>query len=381
MKIPFNKPFICGNEIEYIQQAVANGKISGDGIFSEKCTKFLKEYFSDSFRIFLTPSCTAALELSALLIDLKAGDEVIMSSFTFTSTANAFVLQRGKPVFVDIREDTLNIDENEIEEAITENTKAVVPMHYAGIGCEMDKIVDIAKKHRLYIIEDAAHSIFARYKGRLLGTIGDFGTFSFHETKNIICGEGGALLINNKNFVEKAEIIREKGTNRSKFFRGEVEKYWWIAPGSSYLLSDLNAAFLYAQLENFQRILAKRKQLWFKYHQLLEPLEKSGRLRRPIIPFHCEHNAHIYYILLESENWRNKLIAYLNKNGILAVFHYVPLHLSPAGKKYGVCKKRLKNTETLSKCLIRLPLYFELKINEVSYIVEKIFEFFGRTGI
>lgn len=354
--IPFNKPHMTGKELYYIAEAHFNSKLAGDGPFTKKCHRWLEEK-TGATKVLLTHSCTAALEMAAILVDIQPGDEVIMPSYTFVSTANAFVMRGGVPVFVDIRPDTLNIDENLIEAAITRRTKAIVPVHYAGVACEMDAIMDIAQRHNLLVIEDAAQGIMSTYKGRALGSIGHMGGYSFHETKNIIAGEGGALLLNDECFAERAEIVREKGTNRSQFFRGQVDKYTWVDIGSSYLPGEIIAAFLWAQMEEAQNITQNRRNIWQQYHEALAPLEAAGLLRRPIIPDDCQHNAHMYYVLLESLEKRTETIAKLQAQGVNAVFHYVPLHSAPAGKKYGRVCGELINTEELSDRLLRLPLW------------------------
>ena len=354
--IPFNKPGLTGREIGYIGQAHNLHHLAGDGVFTKKCHAWLEAY-SGAGKALLTHSCTAALEMSAILADIQPGDEIIMPSYTFVSTANAFVLRGAVPVFVDIRADTLNIDENLIEAAITPRTKAIVPVHYAGVACEMDNIMAIAERHNLLVIEDAAQGVMSSYKGKPLGAIGHMGTYSFHETKNVISGEGGALLVNDSSFSERAEIIREKGTNRSLFFRGQVDKYTWVDIGSSYLPSEIIAAFLWAQLEDAQAITARRMAIWQKYHHALSGLETAGKLRRPIVPADCVHNAHMYYVLLDSLTKRTEVIARLKLKGINSVFHYVPLHSSPAGKKYGRASGQLPNTEALADRLVRLPIW------------------------
>ena len=374
-KIPFNKPRITGNELQYIEEAVNNGHISGDGIFTKKCQEFMENRYHTK-KILLTTSCTSALEMAAILCNFSPGDEVIMPAFTFVSTANAFILNGAKIKFVDIREDTLNIDENLLEKAITKNTKAIVVVHYAGVSCEMDKIMQITKKYNLFVIEDAAQAIESEYKDKCTGTIGDFGCFSFHETKNITCGEGGAILINNDQFIERAEIIREKGTNRSKFFRGEIDKYTWVDTGSSYLPSEILSAFLYAQLENIEDITAKRLKIWQIYYESLEDLEKKGYIRRPIIPSECKHNGHLFYILLESLDVRSRLIYYLKNKGILSVFHCVPLHLSPMGVRLGLSSGDMNITENVSDTLLRLPLYYDISQDEQNLIINEIYNFF-----
>ena len=350
---------MTGKELYYIAEAHFNGRLAGDGPFTKRCHSWIEQQ-TGCIKSLLTHSCTAALEMAALLLNLEAGDEVIMPSYTFVSTANAFALRGAVPVFVDIRPDTLNIDETKIEAAITEKTKAIVAVHYAGVGCEMDTIMAIAKRHDLWVVEDAAQGIMSTYKGRALGSIGHLGAYSFHETKNVISGEGGALLINEPEFVERAEIIREKGTNRSQFFRGQVDKYTWMDIGSSYLPGEVIAAFLWAQMEEAQSITNRRLSIWQQYHEALASLELQGKLRRPIIPEDCQHNAHMYYILLDSLNTRTRVIEGLKQQGINAVFHYVPLHLAPAGKKYARTHGDLIHTEQLSECLLRLPLWIGL---------------------
>jgi dTDP-4-amino-4,6-dideoxygalactose transaminase len=354
--IPFNKPYMTGRELWYIAQAHTNGHLAGDGMFTKKCHAWL-EARTGAHKALLTHSCTASLDMAAMLADIRPGDEVIMPSYTFVSTANAFVLRGGIPVFVDIRPDTLNIDETLIETAITPRTKAIVPVHYAGVACEMDTIMSIAQRHKLLVIEDAAQAVMSAYKGKPLGAIGHLGAYSFHETKNIISGEGGALLVNDDRFAERAEIIREKGTNRSQFFRGQIDKYTWVDIGSSYLPGEVIAAFLWAQMEEAQSITERRLDIWRRYHEALAPLEGAGKLRRPIIPKECQHNAHMYYILLESLEKRTEVIARLKQQNVHAVFHYVPLHNSPAGKKYGRTNGELRHTGDLADRLLRLPLW------------------------
>lgn len=358
--IPFNKPYMTGRELSYIAEAHANSHLAGDGGFTKKCHGWLEEK-TGTKKALLTHSCTAALEMAAMLADIQPGDEVIMPSYTFVSTANAFVLRGGVPVFVDIHPDTLNINENLIEAAITLRTKAIVPVHYAGVACEMDAIMDIAQRHNLLVIEDAAQGVMSTYKGKPLGTIGHLGAYSFHETKNVISGEGGALLINDERFLERAEIIREKGTNRSQFFRGQVDKYTWVDIGSSYLPGEVIAAFLWAQLEDAELITRKRLAIWDQYHSEFMLLEQKDMLRRPVVPDYCQHNAHMYYILLESLEKRTALIVKLKQEGINAVFHYVPLHSSPAGRQYGRVSGELKNTEDLADRLLRLPMWLGMK--------------------
>lgn len=357
--IPFNRPFMTGRELSLIAQAHVNGHLSGDGPFTKQCSRWL-EVRTGAKKALLTHSCTAALEMSALLLDLVPGDEVIMPSFTFVSTANAFALRGAVPVFVDIREDTLNIDERLIEDAISPRTKAICVVHYAGVACEMDTIMDIARRHGLVVIEDAAQAIMSSYRGRPLGSIGDLGALSFHETKNIICGEGGALLCRDGEMAERAEIIREKGTNRSKFFRGQVDKYTWVDVGSSYLPGEITAAFLAAQMDDAETITASRLASWDAYHAWAEQHERNGLLRRPIIPEHCTHNAHMYYLLLPNLDARSRFIAELKQQGVQAVFHYIPLHSSPAGRQLGRTDGPLAITDDVSERLVRLPLWVGL---------------------
>lgn len=354
--IPFNKPYMTGRELWYIAQAHNNGHLAGDGLFTKKCHSWLEQR-TCTRKALLTHSCTAALEMAAILADIQPGDEVIMPSYTFVSTANAFVLRGGVPVFVDIRPDTLNIDENAIEEAITHRTKVIVPVHYAGVGCEMDSIMGIARRHNLLVIEDAAQGVMSTYKGRELGSIGQMGAYSFHETKNIISGEGGALLVNDDRFTARAEVIREKGTNRTQFFKGEVDKYTWVDSGSSYLPGELVAAFLLAQMEEAESITARRIQVWMYYHDQLAALEALGLFRRPIVPSECRHNAHMYYILLPDQPARTRLIAKLKARNIHSVFHYIPLHSSPMGKIAGRVSGSLKITEDIAERLLRLPIW------------------------
>lgn len=373
--INFNVPPYTGREMEYISQAVENQKICGDGPFTKKCSEWIEEK-TGMAKCLLTPSCTQATELAALLIDIKEGDEVIMPSFTFVSTADAFVLRGAKAVFVDIRPDTMNIDENLIEQAVTERTRAIAPVHYAGVACEMDTIMDIARRHNLFVVEDAAQGINASYKGKQLGAIGDFGCYSFHETKNLSMGEGGALLIRDEKYIEDAEIIREKGTNRSQYYRGQVDKYRWMNYGSSYLPSDMNAAYLWAQLELADEITDKRLALWNQYDELLRPLEERGILELPVIPEGCKHNGHMYYIKTKDLAERTGLIDFLKKNGILAVSHYVPLHSAPAGIKFGKFSGEDVYTTKESDRLLRLPMFYRLTDTEVDYIVSKVKEFY-----
>jgi len=370
MQIPFNKPYMTGKELFYISEAHHNLRLSGDGPFTNKCQVWLEKQ-TDCSKALLTHSCTAALEMAAILADIQPGDEVIMPSYTFVSTANAFVLRGATPVFVDIRPDTLNIDETKIEEAITERTKAIVPVHYAGVSCEMDTIMEIARKHNLLVIEDAAQAIFCTYKGRVLGSIGDLAAMSFHETKNIICGEGGALLVNNADFAERAEIIWEKGTNRSKFFRGEVDKYTWVDIGSSYLPGEVTAAFLWAQMEEAKTITERRLAIWNTYHEGLASLELSGRARRPVIPAGSVHNAHMYYLLFPDLEQRTLFMGRVKSLGIGVVFHYVPLHSSPMGQQVGRAAGELAVTESVSNCLVRLPLWLGME-ESLPEIIESV---------
>lgn len=358
--IPFNKPYMTGQELDNIAAAHANGQLSGDGPFTRRCHAWLEQQCGAQ-RALLTHSCTAALEMAALLLDLEPGDEVIMPSYTFVSTANAFVLRGAVPVFVDIREDTLNLDESLIEAAITSKTKAICVVHYAGVACEMDTILDIAARHGLRVIEDAAQGIYSTYKGRPLGAIGDLGCLSFHETKNIISGEGGALLVRSAEFAERAEVLREKGTNRSKFFRGQVDKYTWMDVGSSYLPSELIAAFLAAQIDAGDDITRRRLAIWDRYHAWAERHEVEGRLRRPIVPAHCGHNAHMYYLLLPDLGQRTEFIARMKEQGVGTVFHYIPLHSAPAGKRFGRAHGDLPITDSVSDRLVRLPLWLGLE--------------------
>lgn len=354
--IPFNRPYMTGRELWLIAQAHARGHLSGDGEFTRRCHGWLERATSTQ-RALLTHSCTAALEMAALMLDLAPGDEVILPSYTFVSTANAFVLRGAVPVFVDIRADTLNLDEGLIEAAITPRTRAICPVHYAGVGCEMDAINAIAERHGLAVIEDAAQGVMASYRGRPLGSLGRFGALSFHETKNLISGEGGALLVNRAEDAERAEVIREKGTNRSKFFRGQVDKYTWVDIGSSYLPSELIAAFLYAQMEQAEAITAQRMQLWETYNAAFAEYEAAGRLRRPVVPEHCQHNAHMYYLLFNCLEERTAAIDALNAQSIRPVFHYIPLHSSPAGQRYGRAPAPMPITDRTSQCLLRLPLW------------------------
>lgn len=368
-KIPFNWPYMTGKELNNISDARLKGCLSGDGPYTQYCHKWLESQTGCN-KALLTHSCTGALEMAALLLDIKPGDEIIMPSYTFVSTANAFVLRGGVPVFVDIRQDTLNINEYLIEAAITSRTRAIVAVHYAGVACEMDVIISVAKANGLRVIEDAAQGIMARYKGKPLGSIGDIGTYSFHETKNVTSGEGGALLLNDPNLVLKAEIIREKGTDRSSFDRGEINKYTWQEIGSSYLPGELVAAFLRAQLEEAEKITQNRMVSWQLYHKNLLPLEKKGIIRRPIVPEGCQHNAHMYYILLATRINRQLVLDEFRKNNIWSVFHYVPLHSSPAGRKYGRVNGSLKITNKQAKCLVRLPLWTGINERQISRVVD-----------
>ena len=373
--IPFNKPPFLGTEFDYIKKAVNNQKICGDGEFTKDCNAWLENKTGAS-KALLTTSCTHSLEMAALLLDIKPGDEVIMPSYTFVSTADAFVLRGAKIKFVDIRPDTMNIDEKLIEDAITDKTKAIVPVHYAGVGCEMDTIMDIAKRHNLKVVEDAAQGVMSEYKGKALGAIGDYGCYSFHETKNYSMGEGGALLIKNEDDIELAEIIREKGTNRSRFLRGQIDKYTWVEAGSSYLPSDMNAAYLWAQLQEADKINDDRLAAWDRYYKGFEELEQKGFVTRPIIPEECKHNAHMFYLKAENLEIRTKLISFLKENGVMAVFHYVPLHSAPAGKKFGEFVGEDKYTTKESDRLLRLPMYYGLSESETDKVIEKVIEFY-----
>lgn len=373
--IPFNKPPFLGTEFDYIKKAVNNQKICGDGEFTKDCNAWLENKTGAS-KALLTTSCTHSLEMAALLLDIKPGDEVIMPSYTFVSTADAFVLRGAKIKFVDIRPDTMNIDEKLIEDAITDKTKAIVPVHYAGVGCEMDTIMDIAKRHNLKVVEDAAQGVMSEYKGKALGAIGDYGCYSFHETKNYSMGEGGALLIKNEDDIELAEIIREKGTNRSRFLRGQIDKYTWVEAGSSYLPSDMNAAYLWAQLQEADKINDDRLAAWDRYYNAFEELEQKGFVTRPIIPEECKHNAHMFYLKAENLEIRTKLISFLKENGVMAVFHYVPLHSAPAGKKFGEFVGEDKYTTKESDRLLRLPMYYGLSESETDEVIEKVIEFY-----
>lgn len=375
--INFNIPPFTGKETEYMTKAIQNHKISGDGEFTKKCNKWIEDK-TGTAKALLTTSCTHATEMAALLADIKPGDEVIMPSYTFVSTADAFVLRGATAVFVDIRPDTMNIDETLIEDAITDKTRAIVPVHYAGVSCEMDTIMDIAKRHNLLVIEDAAQGVMASYKGKALGSIGDYGCYSFHETKNYSMGEGGALLIRDREHVERAEIIREKGTDRSKYFRGQVDKYRWQEFGSSYLPSELNVAYLYAQLEMADQINEARLARWNEYYKLLTPLAQAGKIELPVVPEGCVHNAHMFYIKTADEHERQELINYLKERDILAVYHYVPLHSAPAGIKYGRFNGEDVYTTKESERLLRLPMYYGLTAEETAFVADQVKEFYGR---
>ena len=373
--IGFNVPPVVGNEEKYLKEVISSHKISGDGEFTKKCSLWMEDKFKAE-KVLLTTSCSSALEMSAILLDIKPGDEVIMSPYTFVSTANAFVLRGAKIVFVDIRPDTMNIDEKLIEAAITPKTKAIVPVHYAGVGCEMDTILEIAKKHNIKVVEDAAQGVMAMYKDKYLGTIGDIGCYSFHETKNYSMGEGGAVIFKNKDYVENAEIIREKGTNRSKFFRGQIDKYTWVEFGSSYLPSELNAAYLWPELEIADEINNNRLNTWNMYNDGLKELEDKGYIQRPFIPKECKHNAHMYYIKAKDLEERTKLIKFLKSNDIQCVFHYVPLHTAPAGIKYGRFNGEDKYVTKESERLLRLPMYYNISKSDVEKVISKIKEFY-----
>lgn len=377
-RIVFNKPFCCPKGINYIVDSIEEGKISGDG----KYTKLCNEWFFNKInrKVLLTTSCSSALDMMPILTNLQAGDEVIMPSYTFVSTANSFVQKSCVPVFADIKADSLNIDEDVVESLITPKTRAIVAVHYAGMSCDMDKMRKIAKEHNLFLLEDAAQALGSKYKNEDLGTIGDLGTYSFHETKNIIAGEGGCLIINNEEMYERAEIIREKGTNRSKFFRGQVDKYTWVDVGSSFLPSDIISAFLYSQLENFDEIQQKRMYIWNKYHEFFREYELKGLLKRPVVPQYCTHNAHMYYVLFNSLEERTEFIDYLKKHDIVSVFHYIPLHSSPAGIKYGKTPLKMDVTDIVSDTLLRLPLYYTLSDDDMNRIFSVISDFFARRG-
>ena len=371
MKIPFNRPYLAGKEIDYLIEAHAMGRLAGDGSFTQKCNEKLRD-LSSSIRALLTHSCTAALEMAAILFDVERDDEIIMPSYTFVSTANAFVLRGGRPVFVDIRPDTLNINEELIEQAITPRTKAIAVVHYAGVAAEMDQIMLIAEKHGLWVLEDAAQGILSTYKRRALGSIGHLGAYSFHETKNVISGEGGALLINDGRFIERAEVIREKGTNRSRFFRGEIDKYTWEDIGSSYLPGEIIAAFLWAQLEVAEFITENRVRLWSAYHDAMRDLESASYIQRPSVPEYCTHNGHLYYILVESEARRSRILDALKDSGVGAVFHYVPLHSAPAGLRFGRTSGEMNVTNDIACRLIRLPIWIGMREDEQNRVIELV---------
>jgi len=374
LHIPFNRPFFSGREFEFIQQAIANSQISGDGIFTRKCHALLENALGVS-KVLLTTSCTHALEMAALLLDIKPGDEVIIPSFTFVSAVNAFVLRGARPVFIDIRADTLNLDEAQLERLITPRTKAIVVVHYAGVGCDMDTIMQVAGRHGIPVIEDNAHGLFGKYRGKYLGTFGCLATQSFHETKNFTCGEGGALLINDQRYIERAEIIREKGTDRNRFFRGEVDKYTWLDVGSSYLPSDILAAYLYAQLEVRELIQSRRQRIWEYYYEHLESWARSSGVRLPTVPTHCEQPYHLFHLLLPSIEQRQAMIAHLNARGINSVFHYLPLHLSRMGRQFGGQEGDCPITEEVSDRLVRLPFYCDLTEDEQMRVVNALHEF------
>ena len=377
--IDFNRPALVGKELNYIQDAVAQGMLCGDGKYTKLCSEWMKKRF-DVNQVFLTTSCTHALEMAAFLSDIQPGDEVIMPSYTFVSTADAFVLRGAKIVFVDIRPDTMNIDENLIEQAITDKTRAIVPVHYAGVACEMNKIMEIAQKYNLKVVEDAAQGVDAYYHGKALGTIGDFGCYSFHETKNFTMGEGGALVFQKNEYQEKAEVLREKGTDRSKFFRGQVDKYRWIDYGSSYLPSEMNAAYLYAQLEACRDIDTRRMSVWELYHRELRPLKEAGLLEQPTVPEYASHNAHMYYIKVKDMDMRSRLIGFLRQREICSVFHYIPLHSAAAGRKFGRFHGEDVYTTRESQRLLRLPMYYSRTLEQAEYVVDCIREFFHFDG-
>jgi dTDP-4-amino-4,6-dideoxygalactose transaminase len=372
--INFNEAPFLGTEFDCIEEAIDSKHISGDGKYTKLCNEVL-EKLTKTKKALLTNSCTAALEMSALMLNLDSGDEVICPSFTFVTTASSFALRGAKIVFIDIRNDTLNLDESLLELAITSKTKAIIPVHYAGVSCEMDKILDIAKKYNLKVIEDAAQAVGSFYNEKPCGSIGDFGCYSFHETKNISCGEGGALLVNNENFIEKSEIIREKGTNRSKFFRGQVDKYTWVELGSSYLPSDMLAAYLYPQLSKMEQINGHRIELWNNYHKSFEEFENREIIKRPYIPANCKHNAHMYYLRFNSLNVRAKFIDFMKQNEIMCVFHYIPLHSSPAGQRYGQVANKMDVTNSVSNTLVRLPLFYGMDFKTQEKIIDNVFQF------
>jgi dTDP-4-amino-4,6-dideoxygalactose transaminase len=371
--IPFNRPYPVGTESGHIDDAIERGHLSGDGEYTRRCAGWLEER-TNSLHALLTPSCTSALEIAAVLAGVGPGDEVIMPSFTFVSTANAFVLRGATPVFVDIRPDTLNLDETQVEAAVTPAARAIVPVHYAGVACEMDGLGEIAERHELLVIEDAAQGMLSSYRGRPLGSIGQLGTLSFHETKNVTCGEGGALLVNDDGLIERAEIVREKGTNRSQFYRGQVDKYTWVDIGSSHVMSELSAAFLWGQLGQADEITGRRLAIWRRYHDAFEGLEAAGLARRPIVPDDCRHNAHLYYLLLSDAQARNSVLDRLNQTGVNAVFHYIPLHSSPAGRKYGRAVGELPVTDDAAGRLLRLPLYTGMPDEAVEQAINAVCE-------
>lgn len=374
--LPFNQPCVIGSEHRYLQQAMQQHQLAGNGYFTQLCEQWFESHFH-THKALLTPSCTASLEMAALLLDIQEGDEVIMPSYTFVSTANAFVLRGAKIVFVDIRPDTMNIDETKIEAAITPKTKAIVPVHYAGIACDMAVILSLAKKYHLYVVEDAAQGVMSQYQGQALGTMGHIGCFSFHETKNYTAGgEGGAILINDPKLIERAEIIREKGTNRSQFFRGQVDKYTWRDVGSSYLMSDLQAAYLYAQLENAEKINQKRLQIWQRYFDAFVSLEKQGVVVLPKVPKDCQHNAHMFYLKLKDLQARSAFINYMKACDILTVFHYIPLHTSPAGKQFGLFNGKERFTTQESERLVRLPLFYNMNDSDVDKVIKAVLDYF-----
>ena len=378
--IPFNLPPVVGSEIDYIQQAIKNGKLSGDGPFTQKCNMWFEHNFNAT-KALLTPSCTAALEMAAILVDIMPGDEVIMPSYTFVSTANAFVLRGALIIFVDVVKETMNLDISAVERAITQKTKAIVPVHYAGVSCDMDALMQLADKHNLWVIEDAAQGVMSTYKDRALGTLGHIGCFSFHETKNYTAGgEGGAILINDKALVSRAEIIREKGTDRSQFFRGQLDKYTWQDVGSSFLPSELQAAYLFAQLENAELINLRRLTIWQQYHQAFSSLADENLIELPNIPEYCEHNAHMYYVKLKDINQRSAFISYLKQKNILSVFHYIPLHSSPAGSKFGRMSGTDNFTTSESERLVRLPLYYQMNDEQVKNVIEASTSFFEQNA-
>jgi dTDP-4-amino-4,6-dideoxygalactose transaminase len=374
--IPFNRASLVGREFEYLRDAMRNMHLSGDGPFTKRCQVYIEQLLGTE-RAILTTSCTHALEMAALLLDIRPGDEVLVPSFTFVSTINAFVLRGARPIFMDIRADTLNLDETQVERAITSRTRAIIAVHYAGIGCEMDVICDIGNRHGIPVVEDNAHGLCGTYKGRNLGTFGCLATQSFHETKNVTCGEGGALLVNDPQYIERAEIIREKGTDRSRFFRGQVDKYTWVALGSSYLPSDLLAAFLYAQLEELPRIQTQRKQVWERYADALQPWADDNGIRLPVVPGYCEQPYHMFYVLTPNLEWRQRLLTYLNQRGVTAVFHYQPLHLSEMGQGFGGAPGDCPVTEDVSDRLVRLPFFNDLAMDEQQYVIDAVTNFPG----